>query len=114
MDGAKIKLSNPTIDLSPWHEVLGTYFDKGNLTQAFTYGWDMSLLGDPDPRDATSNHPSAYDYPKTIDDYITEELGFGTLIGPLPKDLPFPVFRSPMATVPKPGTEVGKRRCHRL
>ena len=110
MDGARIPLKNPPIDPTPWENILGTYFNRNRLTQAFKYGWDMSILPNPDPRDSSKNHQSAYDHPDTVRQYIQEELSYGTLIGPVPKNLPFYLPRSPLATVEKPGYP-GKRRC---
>ena len=108
MDGARLPLPSPTISPEAWERELGSYFDKDNLVQAFRYGWDLSLLPDPDPRDASSNHPSAMDWASQVDDYILAELQHGCLVGPLPESLPFPTYSSPLGTVPKPGSS--KRR----
>ena len=70
MDGARLPLPSPTISPEAWERELGSYFDKDNLVQAFRYGWDLSLLPDPDPRDAPSNHPSAMDWASQVDPQI--------------------------------------------
>ena len=102
MDGARVPLRHRPIDPGPWEKMLVGYFDRAELVLGLTYGWDLSFLDNPSPRDAPVNHPSAYEHAEAIDEYIAVELAHGSLVGPLPADTPFPLFRSPLATVPKP------------
>ena len=102
IDGARVPLRHRPIDPGPWNHLLVGYYDRHNLVEALTYGWDLSFTGTPEPRDAPSNHPSALQQAAAVDEYVQAELAHGSLVGPLPADIPFPVFRSPLATVPKP------------
>ena len=102
MDGARIPLPRRQIEPGPWNELLDGYFDRQELVNALTYGWDLSFTSDPKPKDAEFNLPSAYEHPDAVDAYVETELSHAALIGPLPADLPFPVFRSPLGVVPKP------------
>ena len=102
IDGARVPLRHRPIDPAPWDRLLVGYFDRNELVLGLTFGWDLSFLDNPCPRDAPVNHPSAYEHAEAIDDYIAVELAHGSLVGPLPADTPFPLFRSPLATVPKP------------
>ena len=102
MDGARIPLRHRPIDPAPWDSLLTGYYDREELVAGLTYGWDLSLLPDPAPADATANLPSAYEHGEAVDRYVATELAYGSLVGPLPADLPFDVFRSPFAAVPKP------------
>ena len=58
MDGARIPLLDPPINPAPWRRMLGKYFDKDNLLDAFTFGWDLSLLDEPAPRESRLNKES--------------------------------------------------------
>ena len=102
MDGARREVEDRQIDPEPWDKILATYFDKKELVAALRYGWDFSLAPDPNPADSQSNLPSALEYPDHVDEYVRTELAYGALVGPLPEDLPWPVFRSPLGTVAKP------------
>jgi hypothetical protein len=59
MDGARISLPFKSIQPDPWEDLLGEYYDKQELVQALRYGWDLSFLPQPTPKDATYNLPSA-------------------------------------------------------
>lgn len=102
MDGAKILLPGRQIDPEPWQRLLGSYFDKDELVRALLFGWDFSLLPDPKPKDAPANLASAEQHSDHISAYIKAELAHGSIVGPLPANLPFEVFRNPLGTVPKP------------
>ena len=101
MDGARVELAGQ-IDPDRWETALGSYFDKRELVNALRFGWDFSLLPNPEPADAKENLPSAREFPEAVAKYVSTELSFGALVGPLPRSLPFAVFRSPLGTVPKP------------
>jgi hypothetical protein len=111
MDGARIQLPLRTIHPEPWEQLLCGYYDKEVLVNSLRYGWDLSFLPGPAPKDSTFNLPSAMEYPDSVDAYINQELMFGTLVGPLPSVLPFATFCSPLGSVPKPGSDEAKRRC---
>lgn len=104
MDGAQIPL-RPTIDPIPWAAMLGSYFDKDALVAAFTYGWDLSLKPDPSPTSAKINLPSALRRQADVDKYVSTELRYGCLVGPLPDDLPFSISINPLGAVPKANSE---------
>ena len=102
MDGARIELSKyRCIDPTEWERLLEGYFDRDELVSGLRFGWDFSLAPDPDPRDAPANLPSATEFPDSVDEYVATELSFGALVGPLPPDLPFRVWRNPLGSVPK-------------
>ena len=109
MDGARIHLPNTSINPKAWEQFPDSYYDKQALLSAFTYGWDISFISPPLPNDAKRNLQSAYDFPNYVDEYIRTELSHATLVGPLPANLPFETFASPLGTVPKPHSS--KRRC---
>ena len=102
MDGARIPLPRRNIDPAPWDSALAGYFDRSELVRALTFGWDLSFTEPPRPKDAPANLPSAYEHMDAVDEYLATELAFSTLIGPLPSNLPFPVYWSPLGVVPKP------------
>lgn len=84
---------------------LGNYFDRAELLSAYTYGWDLSFLSPPAPRNATFNLPSAAEAESDVDKYVATELAHGALIGPVnPAALPFPISHNPLGTVPKAGS----------
>ena len=106
MDGARIPLPVPSFPLDPWRDMLCHYFDAHNLTQAFEYGWDMSLQSNPSPLDVPRNLPSASAAAADVDKYVATELSFGALVGPINLTCcPFPVFCSPLGTVEKTGSD---------
>lgn len=107
MDGAKCRLENTDMDPAAWNNIMGSYYDKAELVDGIVYGWDLSLLPNPEPRDCHRNHPSATQFAADVDKYVQKELEFGALIGPFEEDdLPFQVFASPLGTVPKAMSEV--------
>ena len=101
MDGARIEIPNKELDPNAWDRILGSFYNKDRLVCAFRYGWDMSLLPDPSPRNSSQNHPSAMEHASHVSKYVVKELQFGALVGPLPDNLPFETFRSPFGSVPK-------------
>ena len=108
MDGARRVLLDRTIDPAPWRSLLQGYFDADELVAGLAYGWDFSVAPDADPRDAPENLPTARQFPESVDAYLEKELQYGSITGPLPADLPWPVTRNPIGSVPKPPTN--KRR----
>lgn len=103
MDGAKIPLISPSFPADVWQAALGNYFDANEIVQAIRFGWDMDFVSVPTPKDASRNNASAMQFPEDTTHYVEKETEFGSLVGPFhPKDLPFPIFRSPFGSVPKP------------
>ncbi len=60
--GAHIELAHRCVDPSEWERLLVGYYDQEELVRALRFGWDFSLLPDPDPRDAPTNLPSALEF----------------------------------------------------
>jgi hypothetical protein len=104
MDLAKLPVQSELIP-EAWDKMFSSYFDHDELLNAVKYGWDLSLNGTPTPRDSSWNHPSANNHASDVDAYIAKELQFGAIAGPMPDNLPFEVFRSPMGSVPKPKSD---------
>jgi hypothetical protein len=104
MDLAKLPVQSELIP-EAWDKMFSSYFDHDELLNAVKYGWDLSFNGTPTPRDSSQNHPSAINHASDVDAYIAKELQFGAIAGPMPDNLPFEVFRSPMGSVPKPKSD---------
>ena len=92
--------------IKAWDRLLKNFHVHDELLAGFKYGWDVSFQGNPTPKDSRQNHPSAMSHMADVDHYIKKELEFGALVGPLPQDLPFQVFASPLGSVPKSHSEV--------
>ena len=102
MDGLREPLAYPSFPLKIWDWALQGYFDKEEILNMLTYGWDMSFTEEPKPRDAKWNLQGASLFEKDVQAYIDQELHFGALVGPFEQhELPFPVYCSPINTVPK-------------
>ena len=109
-DLLQLLLPYSKLDVSFWRENLVNYFDGKSVSDAAEFGWDLGIAGDgPDlfwdwRKFAPPNHPSARSFPDQVDNYLLKEQSRGVLVGPLPDDLPFRVFVSPVGTVEKPGS----------
>ena len=114
-DLLQLALPYSKLDVSFWRESLVNYFDGKPVSDAAEFGWDLGIAGDgPDllwnwQKFAPPNHPSARNFPDQVDNYLLKEQSRGVLVGPLPDDLPFPVFVSPLGTVEKPGSTTVRR-----
>ena len=82
-DGLQIPLCVSNLKHSSWINLLSGYFDCQPISSAILYGWDLSLVGNPTPRDAKFNHPSAIKFWSDTQEYIDKELAHGCLLGPL-------------------------------
>ena len=102
-DRLRIPLPHPGLKLDGWKSALDGYFDRKIILDSVEFGWDLSLMDNPSPRDAKKNHPSAINNPADTWAYIKTELEFGCLVGPV-VDLPFKVACSPLGSVPKSGS----------
>ena len=106
MDGLRIPLSSPSLVSEVWDKLFEGYFDHDELLASVKYGWDLSFKDSPEPRDSQWNHPSATSHEHDVQAYIDKELRFGAMVGPFTdQDLPFPVFASPMGSVPKSNSD---------
>ena len=107
MDGLKKPLRNPAFSVPAWREALGKYFDGPEILKHFQYGWDISFLEEPFPKDALWNLQGASLYEKDVQHYIDQEVSFGALLGPFDdSELPFRVYCSPFNTVKKKRSEI--------
>ena len=107
MDGARVPLPYCPFPVDVWKAALGAYFDADSLTNGFRYGWDLSFSEVPLPRDASSNLPSSKPAAADVDKYISTELGFGALVGPVDvSSCPFSIFHSPIGAVDKANSAV--------
>ena len=105
-DSLKIRITNSKLSAEAWSSNLVGYYDRDEIVQSVLFGWDLGLVGVPTPCDAKKNHTAALDDPPSVLDHINKELSHGCLLGPIdPKSLPFPVFRAPLSTTEKPGSE---------
>ena len=107
MDGLRIPLANPSFPVETWEWALRDYFDRVEIANALRFGWDVSFISKPMPKDAKWNLQGASLYEKDVQTYVDQELSFGSLVGPFDDaDLPFQTFCSPLNTVRKKGSEV--------
>ena len=102
-DGTRIPLQNSNLNFGMWSHVLSGYFDRQPILDGIRYGWDLSLVGNPTPKDARRNHPSALNHRDDTQEYISKELAHGCLVGPISSP-PFSVACSPLGSVPKTGS----------
>ena len=89
------------LNIARWKFYLKDYKDS-IVTALLQYGWPISFSADQLPRSSLRNHPSACRNPTQLHDYITQELQYGSVIGPFPHN-PFSVdcVISPLQCVPK-------------
>ena len=107
MDGLRIPLQNPSFPVDVWKWALESYFDGEQIVESFLFGWDVSFISKPAPKDAKWNLQGASLHEKDVQTYVDQELAFGSLVGPFDEsDLPFSTFCSPLNTVRKKGSEV--------
>ena len=102
-DGLRIPYSHSTLDVAAWQMAIKGYFDEVDVIESLRFGWDLSLVGVPTPKDAVRNHPSAINNFNDTQLYIDTELAHGCLVGPI-LSAPFKVFCSPLGSVPKTGS----------
>ena len=114
-DGVQLVLPYSKLNVKFWKSSLENYFDGKSVCDAAEFGWDLGITDGGPPLlwdwqySAPPNHPSAQKYPQQVDNYILKEQTRGVLVGPLPKNLPFPVHVSPLGTVEKPGSTTVRR-----
>ena len=82
MDGLKEPLRFQNFPLEKWEWALSGYFDAHEILQGFRFGWDVSFISEPNPKDAKWNLQGASLFEKDVQHYVDQESGFGSLIGP--------------------------------
>ena len=105
-DGLRLPLTGSSLDPQVWGVFLHNYFDKKPIVDSIMFGWDLGIVGLPNPTDARRNHSSALDHMDDVDQYIAKEQQFGCILGPLPRDVPFKVVCLPLGTVEKTNSDV--------
>lgn len=102
--GIRIPL-NTTFDIPLWRELLANFADK-NMIDYLEFGWPTGYSADTLPDSTFRNHPSALRYASACKEYISSEVGFGALVGPL-KFNPFSAkwVISPLLSVAKDETK---------
>ena len=102
MDGLREPLKFPSFPVDKWEQSLRGYFDAHEIVQALRYGWDVSFIAEPKPKNAQWNLQGASLFETHVQKYVDTESAFGSLVGPFAEsELPFKVFCSPLNTVDK-------------
>ena len=102
MDGLREPLRFPSFPVEVWRRSLEGYFDAHEIVQGFEFGWDVSFVSEPRPKNAQWNLQGASLFEKDVQVYVDQESKFGTLVGPfVESELPFKIFCSPLNTVTK-------------
>jgi hypothetical protein len=93
------------IKLKLFGELLQGFYDT-QILDLIQYGFPLDLdKSSFIPNLAVSNHGSAIQFPAEVDNYFSEEIHFGAMLGPFP-DPPFPDLNcSPLMTAPKDGNK---------
>ena len=106
MDGLREPLAFPSFPTDVWKWALEGYFDGDKLYKGMIYGWDMSFMEEPKPRNAKWNLQGASIFERDVQAYVDQELKFGALVGPFEEaELPYPVYCSPLNTAPKKNSD---------
>jgi hypothetical protein len=85
---------------------LGQGFHDQQIFDLIQYGFPLDL-DKPNfiPNSAVSNHGSALQFPTEVENYLSEEIKLGSILGPF-EDSPFPDLHcSPLTTAPKDGNK---------
>lgn len=100
--GAKIPVHSE-LKIPNWVNLLRDYHDN-EICHFLAYGWPVGYYAQTPPETVSENHPSAIDYPEHVHKFISTELGFKALEGPI-NGLPFQPWSrvSPLMTRPKKG-----------
>jgi hypothetical protein len=85
---------------------LGHGFHDQQIFDLIQYGFPLDLdKSNFIPNSAVANHGSAIKFPAEVDNYFSEEIGLGSILGPF-EDSPFPDLHcSPLMTAPKDGNK---------
>ena len=102
MDGLREPLKFPSFPVDKWEKSLQGYFDAHEIVEALRFGWDVSFVAEPKPKNAQWNLQGASLFESHVQKYVDTESSFGSLVGPFAEsELPFKVFCSPLNTVDK-------------
>ena len=86
----------PGLNVEAWEHHIHDYADK-HLLQYIKFGYPMSLNN---PRELCNkeitNHYSACQYPKQVQEYLDKEKEFGALLGPIDNITPSQYHCSPL------------------
>lgn len=107
--GARVPVKT-SLNIVTWLQKLEDYHD--NIVCDFLqYGWPINYVDNSIPLYQCDNHPSAYAYSDSIEEYIKTELAYGAISGPF-QTCPFNgrFVTSPLQTVPKDSKNHVKRR----
>jgi hypothetical protein len=108
-DSCKIKIPSK-FNIDTWKYLLKHYPDN-QICQYLEYGWPINYRSHRHPVSSNTNHSSADEYGRDIEQFIAKELMHGAIVGPFDKD-PFQgnLVISPLQTVPKKGAGCNARR----
>lgn len=102
--GAKVPIESG-LKVERWVLSLQDYHDN-EICHFLAYGWPLGFLADDIPQTVSKNHPSAIDFPDHIHEFLSTELKFKAIEGPIATSPFEPWSRlSPLMTRPKKGTE---------
>lgn len=101
--GAKIPVHSG-LKVERWVTLLQDYHDN-ELCHFLAYGWPLGFYSEQPPQTVSNNHPSALEFPLHIQEFLSTELKFQAIEGPV-KANPFEPWAriSPLMTRPKKGT----------
>ena len=101
--GAKIPVCSQ-LNISVWRHYLADYVDHV-VVGFLQFGWPINYTSSVLPQPTHTNHQSALAYPKDVQHYLSTELSFKALVGPLKENLlPDDVITSVLQTVYKRGS----------
>lgn len=102
--GAKIPIHSG-LHVERWVVLLQNYHNN-ELCHFLAYGWPVGFCATNLPETVLANHPSANDFPEHIQQFLTTELRFKALEGPIQAQPFSPWSRiSPLMTRPKKGSD---------
>lgn len=101
--GAKIPIDSG-LKVERWVVLLQDYHDN-ELCHFLAYGWPLGFYSDVLPKTVLKNHPSAVEFPRHIEEFLSTELKFRAIEGPVTAPPFKPWYRiSPLMTRPKKGS----------
>ena len=101
--GAKIPVCSQ-LNISVWRHYLTDYVDHV-VVGFLQFGWPINYTSSVLPQPTHTNHQSALAYPEDVQHYLSTELSFKALFGPLKENLlPDDVITSVLQTVYKRGS----------
>ena len=70
MDGLREPLKYPSFPVDKWEQSLRGYFDAHEIVQALRYGWDVSFVSEPKPKNAQWNLQGASLFESHVQKYV--------------------------------------------